>query len=282
MKVLKSLFFVIEFFFGLSRFSSLSSLTSFTSLTSLTSFTSLSSLTSFTSVGAVFPGGSCKVRDCNASPVELSWISQANQEFCFRVVEKACKNPPGTTMDCCSLFDKQINKFVIAMKPACIKDISKVTVDGVKKGGGIYPLVIDTKINQTALHLTSLKFNATSAVGRVICISTKSPECGTIDRFCVDSVAGTCLYSVYDAQIHMCCPTCNFPLLDNPSLPRPPSLPPQLPRPPSLLIPLPPLPRPLSLPPPLPRPPQEIEESQEIKINVRGRGLNYTCTCVSN
>jgi hypothetical protein len=152
---------------------------------------------------AKFPQGSCRIKGCGGSPVKLTWISQNQDSFCFDVTRQDC-----TIAECCDMFAVQTNKFVMPIEPACLKSVLKVTINGVIKGGGVYPVNYPS-YNESELHLTSLKWNAVSAVNNRICIFVKDTKCNTIEKLCRD-VTGNCKFSVYDAFTHKCCPTCAF------------------------------------------------------------------------
>ena len=83
------------------------------------------SLSSF--VSSSFPSGSCRVKTCSVAPVQLTWTTSnaSDNSFCFYVSPSTCDVTANST--CCALFDLLVNKFVISVAPACIRNVSKVT-----------------------------------------------------------------------------------------------------------------------------------------------------------
>jgi hypothetical protein len=146
-----------------------------------------------------FPMGKCKYKDCQSTPTILEWTSLESNMFCLSTrYNNDCNDAL-----CCKLFEDRVNKFVFTLSPTCTNSISAVTIDGIKKGGGIYPI---SDSNGSELHLTNLRWNNQTASNHTICIHTKGRECDTVDKWC----GINCRYSVYDVVTHACCPTCNM------------------------------------------------------------------------
>ena len=89
--------------------------------------------------------------------------------------------------------------------------VPQVTVNGVKKGGGvyfdIYPGPPGTNLGE--LRVTSLLLNATTAPGVDICITLAAP-CNSMQLFCSGGGGGAggtfCAYAAFDPLLHTCCP----------------------------------------------------------------------------
>lgn len=217
-------------------------------------------------VEASFPNGSCKAQPCEGSPYRMEWLNVTDQgQFCFQVTSSSssskCIGP------CCSVFESLLKKFVIKSSPVCKTAFKMVTVNGIRKGGGVFFDLFGA--GEAELRITSLTLNATTAPSTVFCVSMGSP-CQTLDAFC----NGPCIYSIYDPYTHRCCPTCMFDTfyrLDPPPYigvnmsPYPVEAPLPLPLPVSP----PPPPSPLSPPPPLPN---KTDGKQQLVCN---------CTCDS-
>ncbi len=248
---------------------------------------------------SAFPDGSCVKRTCEESPYALTWISQNKaagnvSTSCFQISRKSCTS--GADVDCCGLFLAMLVKIVVWSRPECADAVLGVTLNGVKKGGGVY---FDTApVSQ--LRITSLYLNETAADGSVMCVTTGQP-CNSLGTFCATD---PCVYAVYDPYRHVCCPTCAFgggapPFVSSPR-PYPAPSPPQPSPPPTILpppppsrsspmnppsnphspppSPPPPQPPPPSPPPPPPRPPPPQhtyppppQPSPQLRIN---------CSCV--
>ena len=158
-----------------------------------------------TGVESAFPDGSCVRRTCEQSPYALTWISQDKltgnlSTSCFQISRKDCTS--GSDMDCCALFLSMLVKIVVWSRPECADAVRGVTLNGVKKGGGVY--FDTTPVSQ--LRLTSMYLNETAADGSVLCVTT-APPCNSLGTFCATD---PCVYAVYDPFQHVCCPTCAF------------------------------------------------------------------------
>lgn len=218
---------------------------------------------------SAFPYGRCQVRSCDVSPYGIVLTSSTKGSFCFRLVSKECVD--SSRFNCCNLFRNTLTKISLSGRPECNRTVSSVTVNGVRKGGGVF---FDSYQNPTfgELRLTTLRMNET-AVGSVFCVNVTSP-CDTFEKFCMDD----CMYSVFDSAGHTCCPTCNI-TAENGFVR---SLPP---------LPISPLPRPnpppplLNLSPPSPRPPTPNRNppppSSPPPNSSPGSEMTCNCTCIA-
>lgn len=230
-----------------------------------------------------FPAGSCRPQSCHThNPYELVPVgefyekAEHSKSICFRVEYKGCDGP------CCETLTRVLEKIAIKVNPQCGRaSYTGVTIDGVKKGGGVY---FEDNLGFSELRVTSLRWNASTGVGKTICIDGLRAPCPNALTFCSDDRSDTenefggCVYSVYDPFSHRCCPTCPFegfatngdvipmiPIITplqptpppHPSLPSPPSSPPAaaLKPPPSHVSQPPPLPPHILSPSPLLPPP---------------------------
>lgn len=155
---------------------------------------------------AAFPNGRCYVRDCASTPYQLVTSQNIRNKFCFTINGKECTET-STQHQCCSKFRTDLHKVVFSAKSECNKSLDYVTVDGVRKGGGVF---FDLYTNHAELRLTSLRMNYSTALGREICIFLK-PPCETFDLFCAASTdTGVCNMAFFDPLAHTCCPICPF------------------------------------------------------------------------
>ena len=159
---------------------------------------------------SAFPMGKCPNKQCISSPLSLYWTTVQTGQFCFETAPTNCTNIP--PMNCCDYFQTLLNKFVFSIDPRCMKNVTQVTIDGVKKGGGVYTVALNTSAE---LHLTDLQWNTNSAANHKICIYTTGEVCSNLQTFCTDGT-GRCRFSVYDAIKHICCPSCD---MNIPSIP---------------------------------------------------------------
>lgn len=155
-----------------------------------------------------FPKGRCYVNSCEATPYDLTWTSMTydtngNMIACFTVSKKLCIDD--TTYNCCGTFNNTLNKIVLSTQPYCENTILDVTVNGSKKGGGIYFDTYDT--DHSELRLTNLNISRIRVAHTQLCLTVK-PPCNTIADFCWESKSGLCKFSIWDTGDHNCCPTC--------------------------------------------------------------------------
>lgn len=156
-------------------------------------------LAAYSAVGtANFPRGSCKARSCTISPYTLEW--DQGDGLCFVVQEKQCND--GDTSGCCENLRNSLRKIVLAATPQCRGSLRNVTLNGVKRGGGVY--YNDYDGGESELHITNLALNSSTAPGSRFCIGI-TPPCDTRSAFCP---GGVCRFSIYDPLTHKCCPTC--------------------------------------------------------------------------
>lgn len=151
---------------------------------------------------AAFPDGRCYENSCNASPYNLNVVNFPTG-FCFTFQSKACYSNP--KYDCCTKFTQSIPKIIFSTLPSCLGSVAQVTVNGVKKGGGIYFNSYAT--DQAELIITSLNLPASIIPYSTICVFLQAP-CATTEVFCKETRSGLCKFSIYDPIVHSCCPTC--------------------------------------------------------------------------
>ncbi len=156
-------------------------------------------LLNFASILA-FPTGKCTNKNCSSTPLKLTWVDiEQDNKFCFITKSMNCRSNDNT----CLSFDDYINKIVLTVNTSCINNIKNVTIDGVKKGGGVYPY----EYNYTSeLHITNLQWNKQTANNHLICIYTEGDNCNNLIKWC----SINCRYSIYNALNHLYCPTCQF------------------------------------------------------------------------
>jgi hypothetical protein len=154
-----------------------------------------------------FPTGRCSVNKCESSLYDLTWTSENavgnTNVACFTVSKKMCIDTPG--FSCCSLFESRLFKIVLPSLPICSKSVAQVTVNGTRKGGGVFFDVYDGQ--NAELRLTTLRIDGSVAEGTKICLTLVEP-CNTIADFCVEDASGLCKFAIFDVGNHLCCPTC--------------------------------------------------------------------------
>lgn len=211
--------------------------------------------------GSAFPVGSCYHTNCDGSPYNFVWtyVDQVAGQFCFNLVNNNAQSP------CATSFRQQTTKFVIKSQPMCSQYFKQVTVNGVKKGGGVFFDLYNNN-SDAELRITSMHYNSTSVAPVTFCIFAGAP-CNNLQTFCGGN---TCMFSVHDPFTHQCCPVCAFSASNNAFSPSPPLLqPPPLSSPPLPLLQQPPPPPPPHSPPP----PPLCVAKPVIK------DLNCSCTC---
>jgi hypothetical protein len=176
-------------------------------------------------VTGYFPNGRCYDRDCDFAPYLLEKVVDEGPKVCFAIRAKECKE---SEYNCCSKFFSQLNKIVLSSVPVCNRSLQMVTLNGVRKGGGVF---FDLYGNKSAeVRITSMSLSYNTALSTEICLHLRN-ECDTWREFC-----GECKYAIFDPYQHTCCPTCSFQAVSlPPSPPPPPTLasPPPAPVPPS-------------------------------------------------
>ncbi len=175
-------------------------------------------LSTLTSTTFAFPMGRCYVRSCSASPYDLKWSSvtfdsrTSQMTACIDLRNKNCTD--NSQYNCCGVFGNLLEKFDISSVPACKNSVVQVTVNGNKKGGGIYFDVYDNNGQQEGqLRITGLNTPGPRVQGMRVCITTRAP-CNTLSSFCRD-IRGNCRYSLFNPDGHTCCPTCSLISLNN-------------------------------------------------------------------
>jgi hypothetical protein len=103
-------------------------------------------------------------------------------------------------------------KIAFKTYPECFNSVEKVTINGIKKGGGVY---ITNYTGFTELKVTAIRWTINDALYKTFCVHLR-PPCQTLNEFCRGS---SCTYSVYDPFTHDCCPTCDFVFSDVPYMP---------------------------------------------------------------
>lgn len=201
---------------------------------------------------ANFPRGRCSDGACTSSPYALRWQSMTENvgsgggRFCFVVERQTCIQ---TQQRCCDMLADKLYKVVLSVNPTCNRRIANVTIDGVRKGGGVFFDLYGA--DEAELRITNMPYNITTGPGRVICINTMAP-CGTLSAFCANpdgTAAGTCKFSIFDPLTHICCPTCNILARSIGGFQSPPPSP-------KILVSPPPPPKAVSPKPPSPLPPR--------------------------
>ena len=199
------------------------------------------------SAATAFPDGRCYVNNCNASPFALTWTSVSYDSnnmmtACFNISSKTCID--NSSYQCCNVFNKFLNKFVISSIPKCDKAVKSVTINDIIKPGGVF---FDIYNNGTTgqLRITSLNYSPGNLITLDKFCLNIVPPCNSLETFC----SNNCRFALFNPDGHTCCPTCPFPN-GNANTP-----PPVLSPPPPVLSPPPPV---LSPPPPVLSPPPPV------------------------
>lgn len=218
-----------------------------------------------------FPYGRCYVRSCDSSPYQWTVTDDQIGKFCVQVTGKTC-NETHPTYKCCGLFTQNLHKIVFPTR--CNKSLDYVTVNNVRKSGGVF---LDTYSTHNELRVTTLRLDATTAQGMVICVYLKKGiDC---PKFCEDD-DGLCKITVFDPAGHTCCPTCILDSLGALTSPAPPPLPGST-RPP-LRSPAPspsPAAKAPSPPPPVQSPPVQSPPMPRIQDNMLFSNMTCSCSC---
>lgn len=222
-------------------------------------------------VAAAFPAGRCFEKTCDASPYLISVVPPPSPNMmCMQFSTKECTS---ARYNCCSRFLGNLVKVVFPSMPACNRSIERVTVNGVRKGGGVFFDIYSP--TRAELRVTALNMNQTMVLDSTICVHLRG-ECSTTETFC-GTQEGECKFALFDPLVHDCCPTCAMAFREPgtvwPPLPPPPRSfsPPPSPKPSS-----PPPAKPSSPPPekpssPPPRPPSSPQRSMTFQ--------NVVCNC---
>lgn len=245
---------------------------------------------------ADFPAGRCYEKTCNASPYEIRKVNSQDNKMCVRFSLKECTSPK---YDCCNRFTNNLVKIVFPSLPICKNSVEMVTINGNKKGGGIYFDVYNG--DEAELRITSLNINQNKALNATICVHLKG-TCSTFESFCRTKNSNVCKYALFDPARHDCCPTCRLttpntfppppvvnspppPVVNSPAPPVPKSPPPPFPKsppppvpksPPPPVVNSPPPPVVNSPPPPVPKSPPPKPDIPDIIFD----NMMCNCTCV--
>ena len=150
----------------------------------------------------VFPAGKCPPQNCevfNPYILKPNASSLLDDKLCFTVEPRICDSQNF----CCNDLKIVFEKLAFKTFPECFYSIEKVTINGIKKGGGVY---ITNYTGFTELKVTAIRWTINQALYSTFCIHLRRP-CETIQKFCRGD---ECTYSVYNPFTHECCPTCNF------------------------------------------------------------------------
>ena len=156
----------------------------------------------------VFPAGKCPPQDCTMFNPYLLVPNSSNDKLCFTVYPQVCDSG----VSCCNTLKNVFEKIAFKTYPECFNSVEKVTINGIKKGGGVY---ITNYTGFTELKVTAIRWTINDALYKTFCVHLR-PPCQTLNEFCRGS---SCTYSVYDPFTHDCCPTCDFVFSDVPYMP---------------------------------------------------------------
>lgn len=174
---------------------------------------------------AVFPNGRCYTNGCIASPYDVKWYSLSPGSFCFKVYMKQCSDP--TRYKCCEVLGQSFHKIVFPINPICRDAFKMVTINGIKKNGGVFLDSYTENNGQSRLELriTSLNMQPAQATSSLFCINfDQSSLCRNVEIACKD-LDGLCKYAIFDPYEHFCCPTCTMVTVPSPPSSNPPSTP---------------------------------------------------------
>lgn len=169
-----------------------------------------------------FPTGRCFERGCDASPWDLKIVNSegVGNKMCFVFDGKDCDSDPRYA--CCERFKKSVIKVVFPTMPLCNRSVEYVTVNGVRKGGGVF---FDNYGSRAELRVTSLNLVEGRIEGTEVCVFLRN-ECRSWGEFCrLSDVDRRCMFAVFDPLVHSCCPTCEMEVGDAPLVWRPPPVP---------------------------------------------------------
>ncbi len=157
------------------------------------------------SIADPFPSSRCYVYNCFSSPWDISWITESNQQACFKISRK-----PGICFDnsqysCCNALNNNLHKIVLSTRASCKSALKNVMINNTIKSGGVFFDVGYDNIS-AELTLTTLRLTSNIADNTIICLNLQEP-CSTIYDFCVESKTTMCRFSIYDSSMK-CCPTC--------------------------------------------------------------------------
>jgi hypothetical protein len=83
-----------------------------------------------------FPAGSCAPQSCvtNSPYVLTPSTNWSSSQICFTIDSKSCNS---TTQECCTILRNLLQKIVIKTTSNCRGSYTQVTVDNVRKTGGV-------------------------------------------------------------------------------------------------------------------------------------------------
>lgn len=232
----------------------------------------LAFLIPLSTINAGFPNGRCYVNSCSSSPFDIHVTQATRGRLCFVVKDKPCVET-STRYSCCKLFENNLNKIVISAQRQCNSSIEQVSINGERKGGGVF---FDDYDTFAELRVTSLRMNKTSVRDKEFCIHLKEP-CDLPSTFC--SLDGSCKTAIFDAAGHTCCPTCEMHLgetvqmASSPPRVSPPRPPPRPRSPPRMQL-SPPSPMRRSDP---PSPP--LVKNPPLPMLIMNKACNCNCDC---
>lgn len=171
---------------------------------------SLITLSTFsTGESFVFPFGRCYDRACGSSPYQFIWLRNATSagKLCFRIEQKSCSD---SKYSCCSIFQKNLQKFVIYTKGICKNAVENVYINGKRRAGGVF-FDLYNEGKHAELRVTNLDIiNANNAENTTVCLDLKKP-CDNVLKFCKRIRKGeACQYALWETARHECCATCRF------------------------------------------------------------------------
>jgi len=163
-----------------------------------------------------FPYGRCYDSKCTSTPYRLQWISETitnnTGKYCLQLTKQECTN---TKYNCCNLLNNNFNKFELHVKTECKNALNYVTINNIKKGGGVYFDIYTSK--QSELRITNLKNITTDTI---MCIILKEP-CVSLSDFLFSNNT-----AIWEVKKHECCPQCILDkLYSTPPYPRHPAFP---------------------------------------------------------
>lgn len=169
-----------------------------------------------------FPAGRCYMRNCTSTPYDMGIVEKMAGGVCFQFNEKMCIDDD--KYKCCAKFNSNLVKLVVNSRGVCSGSLDRVTVNGVRKGGGVFFDVY--RDGGGELRITSLNMEKKEVMGAKICIWLKQGSaCPEWETFSKDN-----LYALFDPLGHNCCPTCGIGDLSSggggKGMPPPPLIPP--------------------------------------------------------
>jgi hypothetical protein len=144
------------------------------------------------------------MRNCSVSPYDLNIVERVGDSgVCFNFMQKTCSTKDDK-YKCCEKFNSNLVKMVLNSKSECNRSLDRVTVNGLRKGGGIF---FDTyRDGAGELRITSLNMERNAVLSAKICVYLKAgSRCNKWEEFS-DGLE----YALFDPLGHNCCPTCKI------------------------------------------------------------------------